>query len=90
MKWNIAFTKQAEKDIKKLPKADQERILKFLYNKVLPHKNPLELAKRLSGNFSDFFRFRVGEFRIIFKAENTTLTILVLKIGHRKEIYREH
>lgn len=85
----IVFSKQAEKEIKKLSKSDQERILKLLYEKVCKRGNPLELAKRLTGAFSDFFRFRVGDYKILFKVDQEKITLLILKIAHRREVYKD-
>ncbi|MCG8335782.1 MAG: type II toxin-antitoxin system RelE/ParE family toxin [Proteobacteria bacterium] len=85
MTYIIELKKSAAKALRKLPKAAQKRIVAKLteFETSLP---PAEETK-MKGN-NPFHRVRVGDFRIIFEIQNDILVILVLKIGHRKDIYR--
>jgi len=63
--------------------------LKFLSERVARVENPRSLGKPLQGSrFGEFWRYRVGDYRLICKIEDERLLVLVLRIGHRKEIYR--
>lgn len=85
MKYTIEFKGSAAKTLKKLPKSAQKRIVAKLteFETSLP---PAEETKMKGDN--PFHRVRVGDYRIIYEIQNDVLTILVIKIGHRKEIYR--
>lgn len=86
--YKIFFTKTAEKELSKLDKQTAVRIIKFLREKLSTSDNPKSLGKQLSGTLSNFWRFRVGDFRIICDIQDDRLVILALRIGHRKEIYK--
>ncbi|MBL7130249.1 MAG: type II toxin-antitoxin system RelE/ParE family toxin [Candidatus Omnitrophica bacterium] len=79
------FTKQAEKEFLKLPKDIQRRIIKKIES-YLKQPNPLRFAKRLTGTVEPCFRFQIGDYRVIFDWEKDK--ILIIKVGHRREIYR--
>lgn len=85
MKYTIELKGSAAKALKKLPKSAQKRIIAKLteFETSLP---PTEETKMKGDN--PFHRVRVGDYRVIYEIQNDVLTILVIKIGHRKEIYR--
>jgi len=85
--WKIEIKKSVAKEIKKLKKEVQKRIVNFL-KKLEKCKNPRSHGKLLRGKKSELWRYRVGDYRIICKIEDKNVTILVLLIGHRKDIYR--
>ena len=72
--------------------AAQKRILKFLYERLLaspdPSFDPRALGKALVGEMQGLWRYRVGDYRLICRIEDRAVTILVLEVGHRREIYR--
>lgn len=87
-RYQVFYTESAKADIQGLEKKTAQRILK----KVLfysSQNNPLSFAKPLNNVSAGRFRFRVGEYRIIFRIEhNGTIHILmILRVGHRKDIY---
>ena len=55
---------------------------------VAEHLDPISLAKKLSSNLGDFYRFRLGDYRIVCEVQNQELIILILQIGHRQNIYQ--
>lgn len=79
------FTKQAVKDISRLPKNYQRQIIKKLDFFVHSDK-PLAYAKKMIDSELGEYRFRVGDYRVIFDVEKTFIKILT--IGHRREVYR--
>jgi len=88
MTWAVSFTKSARKQFSKLSPPDRSRVLKFLNQRVVPHADPRELAKRLQGKTDELWRFRVGNLRLIAQISEGLMTIVVIEIGHRREIYR--
>lgn len=87
MIWKIEYTDSAKTQLKKLDKPIAKRILNYMDELVLL-ENPQQRGKALTGNLEDLWRFRVGDYRIICELEKDYLRVLVLKVGHRKEIYR--
>ena len=80
----IVFTKHAERDFEKLPHDIRERIDKKLFSLA---KDPLQPDTEKVDD--DTFRARVGNYRIIFRLENNNVVILVIRIRHRKDVYRK-
>ncbi len=78
------FTKAASREFFKIPKAVQRRIIKKL-EFYLAQPNPLSFADKLTIS-QPTYRYRIGEYRVIFDWEGTG--ILILRVGHRREIYR--
>jgi len=63
--------------------------VKFLHERVAPLDHPRSIGQALHGaRLGEFWKYRVGDFRLICKIEDTRLLILVLRVGHRREIYR--
>jgi mRNA interferase RelE/StbE len=86
--WQLGFDARAERDIKKLNPQVQQRILRYLKARLVKRQNPRELGDALTGDLSGYWKYRVGDYRIIAKIEDETITIYVIAIGHRSEIYR--
>lgn len=85
MPWKIKFSDRAEKQLRKLDKATAKRILKYLKENVV--SDPKAVGKYLKGNLADLWRYHIGDYRLICVFEHGELVILVLEIGHRREIY---
>ena len=83
--FSFEFKKQAIKDLKKLPKLVQEEILKKL-NFYLSSDKPLSFAHRLINHEIGEYRFRMGNYRVIFDVLDEK--IIILTIGHRRDIYK--
>lgn len=89
MAWRIELTPTAHKGLKDLDRAVAGRILKFLHERLAPMEDPRSLGDALKGSeLGDFWRYRVGDYRIICAIEDRRLLILVVRIGNRREIYR--
>ena len=85
MTFRIELTKTATKSLKAIPRKDQKRIAKKIES--LAESPPDPAKTKMKGN-NPFHRVRVGDYRIIYEIQNDMLLILILKIGHRKEVYR--
>jgi len=85
-KYKIHISSSAEKALKKLPGKDLIKVIETIQKLAIDPKPPG--CRKLSGE-EDVFRVRQGNYRIIYEIEGKKLLILVLKIGHRKDIYRK-
>jgi mRNA interferase RelE/StbE len=85
LKYRIEFKRSAAKVLKKLPKPERRRIRDKIDS--FAENLPDPATTKMKGE-SPFHRVRAGDYRVIFEVREDTLLILVLKIGHRKEIYR--
>ena len=88
MTWQIEFTAMATKQFSKLDKPVKERIINFLENRLAIMDNPKQSGKALQGSLSEYWAYRVGSYRILTKHHDNQLLILVVEIGHRKEVYK--
>lgn len=86
--WVVEFSDDAKRDLKKLNKQIQQRITTFLVDRVQSEDNPRATGKALQGQLAGYWRYRVGDYRLICQIKDGELIILVIEIGHRKEIYR--
>ena len=85
--WKIELSPKADKELLSLDKISRERIRKYLNELKIIH-NPRLRGEPLTGNLSEFWKYRVGDYRLICKIQDDKLLVLVIKIGHRKEIYK--
>ena len=86
MKYRIEFKRSAAKALKKIPKRDRKRIRDKIDG--LSESLPDPIITKMKGD-NPFHRIRVGDYRIVYEIQEDVLLILVLKIGHRKDIYRK-
>jgi mRNA interferase RelE/StbE len=90
MGWKIEFDENAERELKKLDPQIAKRILAFLFNRVAPLENPRSIGKALKGSkLGSFWRYRVGDFRIVACIEDDALRVLVVRVGNRRQVYRK-
>jgi len=88
MTWQIKYEKSLKSDWKKIDKKQKERILKFI-DKLLKLDDPRDTGEALKGNeLGRFWKYRVGNYRIIAEIQDKVLIIVIIRIGHRKEIYK--
>ena len=89
MAWQIQFDDAAKKDLAKQDKQIAKRITDFLRGRVAVLDNPRTIGEALKGSkLGEFWKYRVGDWRIIASIEDGALRILVVKIGNRREVYR--
>jgi mRNA interferase RelE/StbE len=87
MIWTFKVTEDCKKQFNKLDKPIQKRILSYFHHKVLPHPNPVQLAKPLKGPFAPYHRYRIGDHRMIVDIRKPELVIIGIHVSHRKNIY---
>lgn len=89
MTWKVELSTQARKNLKQLDPQIARRILTFLHSRVAALDDPRSIGEALKGSkLCEFWKYRVGDYRIISSIEDDTLCILVVRIGNRKEVYR--
>jgi mRNA interferase RelE/StbE len=89
MAYNVELSESAERELGKLDALQAKRILKFLHQRVAKLDDPRSVGEALhSSRLGEFWKYRVGDYRLICKIEDDRLIVLVLRVGHRKEIYR--
>ncbi len=89
MAWRIELTATAAKQLGKLDKAQARRITTFLRQRLATLDDPRSAGKALTGpQLGSFWRYRMGDYRLICDVQDGALRILVIEIGHRREVYR--
>ncbi len=88
MAWTVDYTETARKQLRKLDKQVARRILDFLDERVAAAEEPRSTGKALTGPLGSFWRYRVGEYRIICDIQDGQLRVLVVQIGNGREVYR--
>ncbi len=89
MAWDIEFDPDAVKDLKKLDKQVQVRILGFLRSRLGAMENPRELGEALAGSqLGNYWKYRVGDWRLICDIQDRRIVVRVLRVGNRREVYR--
>jgi mRNA interferase RelE/StbE len=87
--WRIEFEDAALKELSKLDQQVARRILTFLRERVAVLDDPRSVGEALKGSrLGEFWKYRVGDYRIITNIEDGVMRILVLKVGNRREVYR--
>jgi mRNA interferase RelE/StbE len=89
MAWSVELSEAADRELTKLETQHRRRLLRFLYQRVAKLDDPRSIGQALHGSrLGEFWKYRVGDFRLICRIEDDRLLVLVLRVGHRKEIYR--
>lgn len=89
MGWTIELSADAERHLKQFDPQHARIILKFLHERVAKLEDPRSIGGALHGSLlGEFWRYRVGAYRLICKIEDNRLVVLVPRVGHRREIYR--
>ena len=86
--YRIELSPQAKKALAKLEKKQAIMIAAWIRKNLNNCDNPRLYGKAMQGKYKTLWRYRVGEYRIIANIEDSKLVVLLLKIGHRKEIYK--
>lgn len=87
--WRVEFEDSALKELSKLDKPVARRIVSFLRERVAVLDDPRSIGEALKGSkFGEFWKYRVGDFRIITNIEDGVMRVLVLKVGNRRDVYR--
>ncbi len=85
MAYKVLYKASVEKDFKQIDKTSQKRIISKIEKELA--QNPKELGKPLKGQYRGLWTYRISEYRVVYKISEEEILILVLKIGHRKDVY---
>lgn len=89
MAWTIEYTETAKKQLRKLDPPIARRILDFMDERIAGFGEPRSIGEALTGpTLGGFWRYRVGDYRIICDIQDGALRVLVIEIGNRREVYR--
>lgn len=88
MAWTIEFSSSAEKSLRKLDREAARRIAKFIDHRLSVLDDPRHLGIPLQGVLHERWSYRVGDYRLICELQDDRLIVVVIEIGHRREIYR--
>lgn len=86
MIYKIQYHPDIKNDLNKISKLNQKKIRSVIEGKLV--KDPIRFGKPLQYSLKGCRRLRVGDYRVIYKVTQSTITILVVKIGHRREVYQ--
>jgi len=90
MAWRIEFESAAQRELSKLEPQIARRVLVFLHERVAQLDDPRSIGEALKGSrLGEFWKYRVGDYRIIASIEDSALRILVVRVGNRREVYRK-
>ena len=84
-RYSIEISRTAEKQLNKLSRDDQRRVVKAIVNLA---EDPYRQGSRKLIGYDDVFRIRVGRYRVLYSVSAKKIVIIILKIGHRKDVYR--
>jgi mRNA interferase RelE/StbE len=86
--WKIEIERQALRELRQIAPKDSGRIIAFLERRLAALDDPRSLGEPLAGRLSGFWKYRVGNYRIIASIEDNRVLILIVRIGRRREVYR--
>ena len=87
--WQIEFDPDALKELKKLDRPVQVRLVAFLRDRLAPLDDPRSIGEALSGvRLGNYWKYRVGDWRLVCDIQDKRIVVRVLRIGNRREVYR--
>ena len=90
MTWTIEISPLARKNLDGLDRQAAQRILRYLHERIAPLEDPRSLGGALKGSrLGEFWKYRVGDYRIVSRVEDSRMLVVAVKIGHRRDIYRD-
>ena len=88
MAWRIELVPAAAKELRRLGSADASRIAKFFSTRVAKLDDPRSIGEALKGRLGQLWKYRIGDYRIIVDIQDSVVLVLVVRIGHRREVYK--
>lgn len=89
-KWAVEFKPKSFKELKSMDHKIQGQVFHFLDRLIEDYESPRSVGLALQGGSKKLWRYRVGDYRLICAIEDHRLIVLILSVGHRKEIYIKH
>ena len=89
MPWAVEFDTAAAKELRKLDPQVARRIVSFLRERVAPLDDPRSIGEALRGDsLGEFWKYRLGDYRVVTRIVDQRLVVMVVRVGHRREVYR--
>ena len=89
MGWTVELDRAAVRDLRKLDRTAARRILAFLHGRIAVLEDPRSVREALKGSkLGQFWKYRVGDYRVIARIEDGAVRVLVVRIGNRRNVYR--
>jgi len=85
--WRVEFDRDAARDLRKLGAVAERTILRYLRQRIATAENPGRFGKPLTGDPKGLWRYRVGNYRIVAAIEDDRFVVLIITVGHRREVY---
>ena len=86
--WRVEFDRTAARDLRKLGVDAERRVLRYLRERIAGSQDPRRSGHALTGDRKGFWRYRIGDYRIVAAIEDDRFVVLVGTVGHRREVYR--
>jgi len=87
--WAVEFDDRARRELRKLDAKIQQAILSYLRSRIAVADDPRRFGKPLRRNLAGLWRYRVEDYRLICRIEEARVVVLVLQVGHRREVYED-
>ena len=87
MSWSYSVRSKALRQLRKLGPGASARIFAYLDSRVAGEDDPRRFGKSLKGSLAEFWRYRVDDYRVICKIDDGELVVLVVRVGHRRNVY---
>ncbi|MCA1794727.1 MAG: type II toxin-antitoxin system RelE/ParE family toxin [Desulfobacteraceae bacterium] len=88
MAWTVEFQKDAEKELGKLDRQQAKRILRYLYKRIATDEDPRRFGDGLKSNLAGLWKYRIGNYRAICDIQDSVVKVIVVRVRHRREVYR--
>jgi mRNA interferase RelE/StbE len=85
--WRVEFHGDAARDLRKLGHEAQRLVLAYLRERIATTQNPRRFGRALTRDLKGLWRYRVGDYRIVASIEDDRFVVLVVTVGHRREVY---
>jgi mRNA interferase RelE/StbE len=85
--WRVEFDSEAARDLRKLGAEPQRSILRYLRQRIATSQDPRRFGRPLTGDLKGLWRYRVGDYRIVAAIEDDRFVVLIVTVGHRREVY---
>jgi mRNA interferase RelE/StbE len=86
--WRIEYETLAQKQLRKIERSIAVRIVRTLQRDLDRHGDPRAFGEAMIGDWTGFWRYRVGAYRAICRIEDAVVTVFVIEVGHRRDVYR--
>lgn len=88
MAWRIEFLPDAVKELKKLDRSVARRIITTLEERIATLDDPRTLGSALTGDHAGYWRWRVGDYRVVAQIKDERVVIIIVRVAHRRKVYR--